>query len=247
MCVHCAMIATRLHSIRITVWASSRSNVWGKMWEVSVLCHFSNPAVIGWWNAWSCVSSTLLSLSGCILGPQYRPGGGLHPHVVGLHLPCTPVLWGGWQAWGVESPLPVLLHHAVLHRTDCSGYSQPGYRQAQKRAGEATSCFIKWICTHIDWYREATNSEVEIKFNLYKFISFCLDSMFLTKIISQHIKCISYHRKMFWNICYFSVYGRLLLFFWSIATLHKIQRIQGFAHCHHSVAPLGVKNTSGYL
>lgn len=97
--------------------------------------------------------SLSLSLSGCILGAGYRPVGGLHPHVAGLHLPCAPVLRRGRQACCVEiCPLPLLLRLAVFHHPGCAGCRQPGHRGAQAWAGEVTDlfCNLNFIPQNID-------------------------------------------------------------------------------------------------
>lgn len=101
-----------------------------------------------------------VTCSGCILGPGCRPGGGMHSHVVGLHLSCAAVLRGGRQAGGAEvRPLPVLLHVAVLHHTGCGGCSQPGYRGAQTRAGEVNAFNLHiWITHHSTAPQRANNT-----------------------------------------------------------------------------------------
>lgn len=82
------------------------------------------------------------SPSGSILGPCHRPGGGLHPHVVGLYLPRAPLPWGGWQAGGAEiRPLLILFYHPVIHHRADRHRNQSGYRKTQTRAGEATFSF----------------------------------------------------------------------------------------------------------
>lgn len=74
--------------------------------------------------------------TGCILGPDHRPGGGLHPHAVGFHLPAAPLLRRGQQARrGEIRPLPLLLHPAVHPHPGGGGRSEPGDGRAQTRAG----------------------------------------------------------------------------------------------------------------
>lgn len=148
----------------------------GKECEKSLFCV---PAVI---RGWKRVTGVVVNSppSGGILGPFHRPGGGLHPHGAGFHLPRASVLWRGQQAWSVEiRPLPVLLHAAVLHHTGHSGCNQPGYGGAQTRAGETTwsdgSFFFLVLLPvlfyyFIDWYEEsslATSLEVDIKVHTF--------------------------------------------------------------------------------
>lgn len=81
-----------------------------------------------------------LTLIGCILGPGCWYVGGLHSHVVGLHLPCTAVLWGWQPTCGVKiCPLPLLLHLAVIPHPDCGCWNQFGHRRTQTWAGEFAS------------------------------------------------------------------------------------------------------------